>query len=407
VLEQKRDSLHTAIAFYNKAIQVPNADPYQKTYPYETLGNIHFEAKDFVKAGLYYDSVVQISKKSIEKRIRRIRRKYKGLASLIKFETVLERNDSVLKIATWSESEQKVFFEKHIEKLKKEDERKAAQELKDLYAANSFGGGAAVKSKKKGKWYFYNFQSLTFGKLEFEKIWGNRALEDNWRISERQKVATDTIVVQKDKEKEVVVKYELKTYLDALPKNKTAIDSLKFDRNDALYQTGLIYKEQFKDLKLAAKRLERLLISNPDKRIILPVNFLLYQLYTELNDPKAIVFKNAILTNYADTKYAKIIMNVKVTLEKEKTTELEAIYKELYYLYAEKRYNEVVPQIDELKDRIEDSDLIARFELLRAISMGKYQSKENYKIALEYVSLNYANTLQGKRAKEIIKQLNN
>jgi len=405
VLEGERDSLWNAIKYYKRALRVPNADPYQKTFAYEKLGDIYFEATGYILAGSYYDSVVQISKTSTEKRIRKIRRKYKSLKTLIDFEAVLQINDSVLRIAELSTSEQKTFFENHISKLKKIDEKKAKEQLNNVSFGSSFSGASSIKSKAKGKWYFYNTQSLNFGKSEFEKIWGNRALEDNWRISEIQK-STKTDVTDKKAENTILAKYELKTYLDALPKSTADIDSLKFQRNDALYQTGIIYKERFKDLDLAVRRLERLLTLNPDKSEILPINFLLYQLYTELKNQKANTFRKNILDNYSDTKFAKIITNTKVVLEEETITELDAIYKEIFYIYKEKRYYEVVDQITELKDRIEESDLIARFELLKAMAIGKYQTKENYKKALVYVSLNYANTLQGKRAKEILKQLN-
>lgn len=406
VLEGQRDSLWNAIKYYKKALRVPNAEPYQKTFAYEKLGNIYFEATGYVLAGSYYDSVVQISKNSTEKRIRKIRRKYKSLKTLIDFETVLKTNDSVLRIVALSKKEQKTFYENHIARLKELDKKNAKKQLSTVSFGSSFSGGSSVKSKaKKGKWYFYNTQSLNFGKVEFEKVWGNRALEDNWRISEKQKT-TKVIVNDKKQQNTVVAKYELKTYLDALPKNKAAVDSLKFDRNEALYQTGIIYKERFKDLNLAVRRLERLLTLSPDKSEILPINFLLYQLYTDLGNQKSEAIKKNILTNYSDSKYAKIITNTKVVIEEEAITELDAIYKEIFYIYKEKRYYEVVDQITELKGRIEDSDLIARFELLKAMAIGKYQTKENYKKALEYVSLNYANTLQGKRAKEILKQLN-
>ena len=84
----------------------------------------------------------------------------------------------------------------------------------------------------------------------------------------------------------------------------------------------------------------------------------------------------------------------------------EAIYKELYYIYKEDKFSDVVSQIIELAPEIKDSNLIAKFELLKALAIGKYQTKEAYKKALEYVSFNYGNTQEGQRAKEIIKQLN-
>jgi tetratricopeptide (TPR) repeat protein len=405
ILEEKRDSLHAALPYFNKSLRVANGEKIQKTYTYEKLGNIAFDYSLFVRASSYYDSVMQITKNSTDRRIRRIRRKHKSLASLTKYETVLKTNDSVLKLADLPYSELKKFFENHIGKLKKADEKKAKQQLKSISFGSSFSGGSAVKSKKKGKWYFYNNQSLAFGKAEFERIWGTRPLEDNWRISEKQqiKVAVDSV---KTTTKIALPKYDLKAYLSAMPKTKSDLDSLVYNRNEALYQTGIIYKEQFKDVDLSISRFERLLDSKPDKTLILPTKYLLFQLYAELKSSKAIKLKEAIINEYPKSKYAEILQGKPKEEDTETISVIEAIYKELYYIYKEDKFSDVVSQIIELGPQIKDSNLIAKFELLKAFAIGKYQPKKAYIKALEYVSFNYGNTQEGQRAKEVIKQLN-
>ena len=46
-----------------------------------------------------------------------------------------------------------------------------------------------------------------------------------------------------------------------------------------------------------------------------------------------------------------------------------------------------------------------KFELLKAFAIGKFQDKEAYKTALEYVAVSYGNTEEGKKAKAIVTQL--
>ena len=404
LLEEKRDSLHTALVYFKKSLRVPNGGKNQKTYTYEKLGNIDFDHSLFVRASQYYDSVIQITKNSTDRRIRKIRRKHKSLAALTKFESVLETNDSILRLADLPYTELKKYFQNHIDKLKKADERKAKLQQESISFGSSFGGGSSVRSKKKGKWYFYNNQSLNFGKAEFEKIWGTRPLEDNWRISEKQLSKVTSNTVQNDT-KIALPKYELKSYLASMPKTKEELDSLVYNRNEALYQTGVIYKEQFKNVDLSVLRLERLLVSKPDKTLILPAKYLLYQLYTELGSSKALKTKNAIIKEYPKTKYAEILQGKPKEENKETISVTEAIYKELYYIYKEDKFSDVVSQIIELAPEIKDSNLIAKFELLKAMAIGKYQPKEAYRKALIYVSENYGNTKEGQRAKEIIKQL--
>ena len=311
LLEEKRDSLHTALGYFKKSLRVPNGDNIQKTYTYEKLGNIDFDHSLFVRAGKYYDSVIQITKNSTDKRIRKIRRKHKSLASLTKYEGILEANDSILRLVDLPYSEMKKFFQNHIEKLKKADKKRAKQQLANISFGSSFSGGSAVRNNKKGKWYFYNNQSLNFGKTEFERIWGNRPLEDDWRVSEKKQ--TKIVALNSTSSTDSIVKlpkYELKTYLARMPKTKSDLDSLIYNRNEALYQTGIVYKEQFKNIDLSILRLERLLKSKPDKTLILPTKYLLYQLYTEQESSKAVTLKDAIIKDYPKSKYAEILQGI-------------------------------------------------------------------------------------------------
>ena len=129
-------------------------------------------------------------------------------------------------------------------------------------------------------------------------------------------------------------------------------------------------------------------------------------MYLKLKSNKAQGFKQDIIKEYPTSKYAEILLNKPKEEDDTKINQTEAIYKELYYIYKDNKFSDVVSQIIELTPEIKDSNLIAKFELLKAMAIGKYQSKESYKKALEYVSFNYGNTKEGQRAKEIIKQLN-
>ena len=94
----------------------------------------------------------------------------------------------------------------------------------------------------------------------------------------------------------------------------------------------------------------------------------------------------------------------KLTSEKS-LSETEKTYKEMYYLYKEGVFEEVVQKIDEMLPKIQNSILIPKFELLRAYSLGRYVDKETYGKAMEFVALRYGNSEEGKKAKKIVAQL--
>ena len=303
-----------------------------------------------------------------------------------------------------SDEERTTFFEAYIEKIKKEDEERRQQQLNAQNFGNQFGtGGIGVDNGNAGKWYFYNSQSKNFGKGEFTRIWGNRPLEDNWRWSDK----TTLEIAEEEEEDKVDIRYELSTYIDAIPSDEEAIVKLKDDRNDALYQLGIIYKEQFGNNRLALQNLERLQELNDNDEMNLPIHYHLYQLYTnENNEPLALQAKNYILQNHADSKFAEIIKspNKKLTTE-EKTEEEDKVhkwYRFVYHTYKKHEYEKVVEEIESYQQNVNNSEIIPKLALLKALAIGKFKSKEEYKKELEYVAVSYANREEGKKAQEII-----
>ncbi len=404
VLEQNQDSIQDAIDYYNRSLRAKNGKAKQKTFSYERLGNIYFKDTKYVLASAYYDSVLSVAKDSNNLRIRRIKRRHKSLASLITFENTLQTNDSILRLASLSKEEQTEYFEKYVAEIKKADEALAQQQLNNISFGSAFGGNSQ-QSANKGKWYFYNTQSLGFGEAEFQRVWGNRPLEDNWRWSDKTKIGS------KKDGKDVVAlnesRYDVDSYVQKIPTDKKEIDSLTSGRNVALFELGLIYKEQFKNKPRSISYLERLLTSKPDSTLILPSNYHLYQLYSETNNSKAETYKKFILDNYAGTKFAQIVEfpEKEIKEEEEELSGTEKFYKQLYYLYKEDKFADVVCEIEQILPTLSNSKLIPKFELLKAYAIGKYQGKAAYKTALDYIALQYAETEEGKEAKEILNRL--
>jgi tetratricopeptide (TPR) repeat protein len=405
VLHENQDSIQDAVAYYNRSLRTQKGTAKQKTFGYEKLGNIYFKDTKYILASSYYDSVLKVAKDSNNLRIRRIKRRHKSLASLIDFEKTLKANDSILRLTLMSKEDQKKFFEEYVAEIKKADEALAQQQLNNISFGSAFGSSGSQQSTNKGKWYFYNTQSLGFGKAEFQRVWGNRPLEDNWRWSDKTKINTkkngkDSTAIKESR-------YDVDSYVERIPTEKKEIDSLHFYRNEALFELGLIYKEQFKNKERAVNYLERLLASEPDSTLVLPANYHLYQLHEETQNTKANKHKKYILDNYPKTKFAQIIEFPEsvVKEEKEELSETEKFYKQLYYLYKDDKFADVVCEIEQILPTLSNSNLIPKFELLKAYAIGKYQGKAAYKTALDYIALQYATTEEGKKAKEILNRL--
>lgn len=406
VLKQESDNLEEAIFYYNQSLRAKNGGAKQKTYSYEQLAKIYFKDLDYVTAGAYYDSILQVAQNKNTLRIKRLERRAKNLSSLVKYEKNLQKNDSILTLAGLSKDQLENYFQEYIDKIKKEDEELAQKKLNQISFGSSFGGGLQ-STDFKGKWYFYNTQSLGFGKGEFKRVWGNRPLEDNWRISDKSVLSTESNMDNNLVANLKNPRYEISTYLETVPTSAKDLDSLKFERNTALFELGLIYKEQFKNTPKAINNLERLLVSDPDNELILPTNYHLYQLYSVSGNTKASQYKDFILNSYPDSPFSKIILNPEIELSKEKVIDEDAeVYEIAYRLYKDDFFEDAICFIDmTIPTLAEGSNLLSKFELLKAYAIGKYQNKDSYIAALEKVVVNFPQTEQGKKALEVMKRL--
>jgi len=400
------DSL--AIVYFNKSLRATQNDRKLNARNYENLATYNFDQNQYKNAGSYYDSVLTNLTENTRK-YRAIKKKFDNLEDVIKYEDVVQYADSVITLYELPEQERITYFEEYIAELK----RMAAEEEaeKEKKANAGFATFAASKGGKEnqGKYYFYNITSLGYGKTDFKTQWGDRELEDDWRWSNKTKIqvseatgeviADDGTSTSADATEEE--KYSVDFYLAQVPTDVAVIDSLGAGRNFANYQLGLIYKEKFKENLLAAGKLERVLASNPEERLILPSKYNLYKIYEEVESPLALQMKQNIINNHPNTRYAEILLNPQAVLS-ENDESPDQKYSELFKQYRAQEYLQVITLSQEYIDRFTGDPIVPKFELLKANAIGRLQGFEAFKEALNYVSLTYPNNPEGKKAEKIV-----
>lgn len=400
----KSDSIATAVNFYNKSIKSFKQDRVLQSVNYQTLAVINFDKAEYKNAGAYYDSTLTFLEEN-SRQWRRMTKKRENLADVIKYEDIATNNDSILRLTKMSEAEQLSFFTDYTTKLK-------AQAIKDSLAAvkieqqvankEFYEKGKTASGPNKGStFYFYNTTTVAYGKGEFRKIWGDRKLEDNWRLSSKRSSLETIDEIEDDAPIAENELYKPATYIARIPTDQKVIDSLGNDRNFAYYQLGLIYKEKFKENELAANRLEKLLSYSPEERLIVPAKYNLVKIYELLENPfEADKYRNDILNNHADTRYAEILRNPNSQLPTDESSP-EFKYKQVYKDFEASKYAEVIQKSDEFMAIYNGNDIVPKFELLKATAIGRQQGFEAYKKALNFVSLNYPSSDEGKQAQQI------
>nr|WP_210707756.1 hypothetical protein [Maribacter dokdonensis] len=404
-LEQESDSL--AILYFNKSLRASQNKPKLNALNYENLAEYNFDESIYKPAGAYYDSVLTNLNENTKK-FRAIKKKRDNLEDVIKYEDIVHYADSVITVYQMPKDEQLAYFGKHIEKLQKAKEaaqKKEKERITDGFAAfnNSKGG-----KENKGKFYFYNITSLGYGQNDFKNRWGNRELTDDWRWSDKSLINSENIALQNapgaNDSISVVSedeKFSLDYYLDRLPTDVAIIDSLKTERNFANYQLGLIYKEKFNENLLAAEKLENVLASNAEGRLILPSKYNLYKIYEEVDSPLKETMKADIIANHSDSRYAEILLNPQAVLA-DSSDSPEKRYENLFKQYQEQHFLQVITGAEENINRFTGDPIVPKFEMLKANAIGRLQGFELFKEALNYVALTYPNNPEGKKAEQMI-----
>lgn len=409
-LKNGSDSL--AVAYYNKSLRTNSKDNILVAKNYETLGDINFNASIYATAGKYYDSTMG-SLVENTKPYRIIKRKRDNLEDVIYYEAIAKTNDSILKLVNMSEAERLSYFESLVEELKAQDEaeekaKKAAERNTGLVMANNQVGGQrigqTVNNQQATAFYFYNPTTVAYGKNEFVKIWGNRELEDNWRWSSsasssggKKQVTANNVLATATEDQ----RFDPQFYISKIPSEKKEIDSISKERNYAYYQLGLIYKEKFNELELAKEKFQELLKSDPEERLILPSKYNLLRIYEALGeDDEAAIVRLNIISEYPKSRYALILTNPELVSESDANSP-RSIYESLYNKHQNQEYALVISKCEENINRFDGDPIVPKFELLKAMAIGRLYGYEPYKKAIKHVAVTYANTPEGKEAQEI------
>lgn len=442
IFREKTNNNGLAKKEYNLSLKKKTADTYLIASNYRNLADLYFIDSKFITAGKYYDSTL-VNLKPRTREYNLIKKKRENLDEVIKYESIAQTNDSIISLYNMSATERTAYFEKHIAKLKKEEEaaKKLAEKqakLRDAQAANNGGAitskdGAMPNSQKdksssKGQetqigsspvtkgtggngstFYFYNPTTVAYGKSEFLKNWGKRKLQDNWRISSITDKGSDkdadTSGPDGDKDTKDVAavdeKYTPDFYIKQIPTSQTLIDSLGKERNFANYQLGVIYKEKFKEYPLAIDRFQKVLGGSPEERLVLPSMYNLYKLFEITDKASADAMKENIIKQYPNSRYAQILLNPSSEVE-ESSDSPNSVYQKLYKLNKDGDYKAALSGTEAAINTFNGDEIVPKMELLKAQITGKLSGLVEFKNALNYVALNYPNNEEGKKAEKMI-----
>lgn len=397
-----------AIKDYNMSLKVNKNNEYIKVANYNKLANIYYQKKQFETAGMYYDSTM-VYMNPMSREYVQVKRKRNNLVDIVRYEQLAKRNDSILNLASMDDTQRKVEIQKLIDQLKQDDLRS-----QQASSQQTTSNGTAPSVGSSSNFYFYNTNTVLQGKTDFSKKWGNRQLTDNWRWAEVAASSNNASVVSNNQQQTPdslannsasiddpnVARYNVDFYIKQIPTDEEELKRLKLDRDNAYYQLGLLYSDRLEVYEVAAGKLEHLLATNPEQGLIEPAKYHLYKIYLKINPAKAQAMLEDLKTNHPNSRYTQVALNPNAVISGEGSPTDE--YNKVYRLYANGAYYETLQELDAKIPTIIGDGIVSKFELLKAMTIGKLRGLTHYKEALEFVALTYPTSKEGKEAERII-----
>lgn len=397
------------IEYLQKSAAASVSNDKQKALSYLRLGELFYAKPDYMKSQAYYDSCLTVLPEDYE-RYESIYVRSKALNNLVENILIVQKQDSLQKMVNDVDYRKEVI-DALIQKAIEEEEAAKLEQSEFNVFENNEPNNINANLNNTGKWYFYNQTTMGFGFTDFKKNWGNRKLEDNWRRSNKEIVASfedDFALSDSAKTDSTGAKINPKTteeyYLRYLPLSDSAMSVSHNKIIEAMYASGNIYREDFKDYKNATKSFEGLVERYDTCRYKLPSWYNLYRisLLTD-NDVMKAKYRRLILDYYPDSEYARIIQDPtynKVTRENRKR--VDNYYSIVFELFRDRKFDKVMVRCDKAKTIFADNHIQDKFDLLAALSLGHVKPLDTFKLALNNVVTNHPQTESSKEAQRIL-----
>lgn len=352
------------------------------------LGNLYFRTARYDKAQPNYAMAVNILPENYAG-IKELREKSDILDKLAVYSNTIAVDDSLLRLAELPRPEIYAIVDKKIERLQKEEKERLEREKERLEQARnqpiavSGTTGQAIITPQirpagtETQWYFYNPTLREQGKQEFRRLWGNRRQEDNWRRSERNDPAefTDDPAARQSGDLTELSDtlpgiYTREYYLRDIPFAEEDKLKLKAQIADALFEMGLLLKNELEDNASSSAAWLRFLKEFPDDARRKDVLYNLFMMASADNkNSDAQRWREMILSEFPESPEGVAVKDPRyIDRLKEMNANQEKLYEETYRNYLENRNGKVLENVAFARKNYPLSPILPKFIFLEALT---------------------------------------
>lgn len=425
----RRDTAN-AIANYVLAAEKSTRNGVEKAFSQITLGGLYFDRHRYDLAQPCYAEAVPLLPDNYPD-LALLQRRSDVLDELAVYSQNVTLNDSLLRLAAMPEAERLAVIDKIISDLKKKEKEEAEAAKREEYLAQQAATGSNLKQDNAQaptafnlntdkSWYFYNTASRNAGRTDFQKRWGSRKLENDWRRRNKASFSFDEFGSEDEEDAETgsdtpaddgsedegsseekaseAAKandpHNREYYLKQIPftdvEKVTAEDVIR----EGLYNSGLVLKDKLEDFDAADSEWQRLMSRYPDNVYRLDIYYNEYLMNVRRDRPaEAERYRQLILAEFPESNYAKAMSdpnyldNLRSMFARQ-----EALYDEAYADYLADNNADVHKAYERMVAEYPLSPLMPKFMFLHALAFVTDNKPDEFGATLKELLERYPET---------------
>lgn len=436
-----REDTVNAIKNYELGVEKSTQNGLDKALCQIRLGDLYFEKRDYVKAQPNFSGALAGIQKEY-KDYERISKLSAVLDELVVHVEAVHLQDSLQTLAKMPEKERLAVIDKIIEQVIEEEKKAQEEAEKEAFLAEQSAKGTGINrpgteantitlptASGSTSFYFYNPQAVAQGKTQFQRKWGRRPLEDDWR--RRKKTLTtfndpndmDEEIAQEGMEGEqsqdlaaggegdtssVVGSDDPKSreyYLQQLPMTPEDVDASNVIIEDGLYNMAMIYKDKLEDLSLSIEAFQNLEKRFPDNSHLMESYYQIYLMALRLKDVGlAEEYKQKMMAKFPESDYAVAISdpNYEYNIRMMDVVQ-DSIYEQTYERYLAEDTSTVRRNFRMVSEKYPLAKLLPKFMFLDALTYVQAGDAEGFKQALKALLDKYPSEDVSELAGEMLK----
>lgn len=440
-----REDTVNAIKNYELGVEKSTQNGLEKAMCQIILGDIYFSRRDYVKAQPCFSGALSGIQKEY-KDYKRVSKLSAVLDELVVHVEAVHLQDSLQTLAKMPETERLAVIDKIIEQVKKEEEEAKALAEKEAYLADQASKGTGIDrpgtetggivlptSSGGAAFYFYNPSTVSQGKAQFQRKWGRRPLEDNWRRRKKEMSTFNEEPLDEEGMAEAgeqavgpdgqplpadsleaglpeVAADDPKSreyYLQQLPFTPEDVEASNIIIEDGLYNMAMIYKDKLEDLPLSIEAFEELERRFPDNQHRLESYYQVYLMALRTgNTALAAEYKTKMTNAFPDADYTIAISdpNYEYNIRMMDSVQ-DSIYQSTYDSYLASDTSAVRRNYREVTAKYPLATLIPKFMFLEALTYVQAGDAEGFKTALKALIEKYPSADVTELAGEMLKGL--